>query len=129
MALTGGAVFVANGKKFLQQPACLGVAGQGRSAVYRVGVQVTAPSQLVTLTAQLKGSVNPAGSACCAPVSGNGTAVINLDVHQELVETVPVSRSTLVLDNKFHHFRSDSYLFCLGGPSSYPLGRTIHSSF
>ena len=123
MALAGGALFVANGKKLLQQPACLGL--QGRSAVYRVGVQITADSPaLVTLTVQLRGSVDSAGSACCAAAGGNGT-VINLDVHQELVETLPVSRSVVVLDNKFPHLHVDSHLFCLGGGSHFLFRRSI----
>ncbi|XP_046454359.1 C3 and PZP-like alpha-2-macroglobulin domain-containing protein 8 isoform X2 [Daphnia pulex] len=102
MALTGGAGFVANGKKYLQQPACL--APKSR-AVYRVGILVNELSPLVTLTVQLKGS---SSGACCAP-----SQVINLDVHLEQMETLPVSKSVRVSSTEFQHSQSDSYLFCL----------------
>jgi hypothetical protein len=104
MALTGGAGFVANGKKYLQQPACL--APKSR-AVYRVGILVNELSPLVTLTVQLKGS---SSGACCAP-----SQVINLDVHLEQMETLPVSKSVRVSSTEFQHSQSDSYLFCLEG--------------
>ena len=38
MAVTGGAIFVSNGKKYLQQPACLSPKSK---SVYRVGLQIT----------------------------------------------------------------------------------------
>ena len=38
MAISGGGVFVANGKKFVQQPACL---PPDSKSIYRVGVHVT----------------------------------------------------------------------------------------
>jgi hypothetical protein len=38
MAISGGGVFVANGKKFVQQPACL---PPDAKSIYRVGVHVT----------------------------------------------------------------------------------------
>ncbi|XP_057381255.1 uncharacterized protein LOC130703811 [Daphnia carinata] len=102
MALTGGAVFVANGKKYLQQPACL---APKSTAVYRVGILVNEPGPLVTLTVQLKGSIS---GSCCAP-----SEVINLDVHLEQMETLPVSKSVPVSVTEFQHTQSDSYLFCL----------------
>lgn len=104
MALTGGAAFVANGKKYLQQPACL--APKSR-AVYRVGILVNEPGPIVTLTVQLKGS---SSGSCCAP-----SDVINLDVHLEQMETLPVSKSVRVSANQFKHSQLDSYLFCLEG--------------
>lgn len=104
MALTGGAGFVANGKKYLQQPACLAPKSK---AVYRVGILVNELSPLVTLTVQLKGS---SSGSCCAP-----SEVINLDVHLEQMETLPVSKSVRVSTTEFQHSQSDSYLFCLEG--------------
>lgn len=104
MALTGGAAFVANGKKYLQQPACL--APKSRS-VYRVGILVSEPGPLVTLTVQLKGF---GSGSCCAP-----SDVINLDVHQEQMETLPVSKSVRVLATEFQHTETESHLFCLEG--------------
>lgn len=117
MALTGGATFVANGKKFLQQPACLGSLNNGQLArsVYRVGIQVGEVSShhaSVTMTVQLRGYTN---SSCCAPLSNTIGLVVDLDVHQELMETLPVSKSTSVLAADWHHFHSENYLFCLGG--------------
>ena len=112
MALTGGAAFVANGKKYLQQPACL--APKSR-AVYRVGILVNEPGPLVTLTVHLRGSTS---GSCCAPSN-----IVNLDVHLEQMETIPVSKSVQVSDTNFKHLRSDSYLFCLEGEcfqDSYP---------
>ena len=46
MALTGGGVFVANGKKFVQQPACLPPASK---SAYRIGFRVVDVDS-VTLT-------------------------------------------------------------------------------
>ena len=43
MALSGGAFFVSNGKKYLQQPACLSPKSK---SVYRVGVQINEPDTL-----------------------------------------------------------------------------------
>ena len=110
MALTGGATFVANGKKYLQQPACL--APKTRS-VYRVGILLS-DEQIhgldVTLTAQLRGSET---ESCCTPLENS--TVINLDHHRVLVETLPVSRTVQVLAKDFENTHSDNYLFCLGG--------------
>ena len=106
MALTGGAAFVANGKKYLQQPACL--APKSR-AVYRVGIIVndSGPGLLVTLTVQLKGS---SSGSCCAP-----SDLINLDVHLEQMETLPVSKSVRVSPDEFQRTQADTHLFCLEG--------------
>lgn len=106
MALTGGAAFVANGKKYLQQPACLAPKSK---AVYRVGILVNEPGPLVTFTVQLKGS---SSGSCCAP-----SDVINLDVHLEQMETLPVSKSVRVSSTEFKNTQTDSHLFCLEGIS------------
>ena len=111
MALTGGANFVSNGKKYLQQPACL--APKARS-VYRVGILVDQQQMSgldITLTAQLRGTESTA--SCCSPLENS--TVVNLDHHREFVETLPVSRTVKVLAKEFENSRSDSYLFCLAG--------------
>jgi len=119
MALTGGATFVANGKKYLQQPACL---GSGKS-VYRVGIQIGtsgAGHHPVTLTVQLRG-YSGSSSCCTAPKSG---VMVNLDVHQELMETLPVSKSVPVSSAKdWQRFHSENYLFCLGGIAAHKKTR------
>jgi hypothetical protein len=112
MALTGGATFVANGKKYLQQPACL---APNTRSVYRVGIVVSdeqIPGLDITLTAQLRGG-SEIELSCCAPLENS--TVINLDHHRELVETLPVSRTVQVLAKDFENTHSDNYLFCLGG--------------
>ena len=52
--------------------------------------------------------------SCCVPKL-TGDAVINLDVHEEVLETLPLTKSTRILSQHFHHYRSENNLFCLQG--------------
>ena len=52
--------------------------------------------------------------SCCVPKFA-GDAVINLDVHEEVLETLPLTKSTRVLPQHFHHYHSENNLFCLQG--------------
>lgn len=103
MALAGGGVFVSNGGRLLEQPACL--APESR-ALYRVGIRVTSPAD-VSLTARVRGARS---ASCCAPVD-----VVLLDARVEPVETAPVTKSVRVLPSHFDRRRVDTRLFCLEG--------------